>query len=58
MFILFTINLNKKNRQLIKGLDLYHAYILDTSYGEHKPNQMMIDKFNNKFDEIGWYIEL
>ena len=50
--------LKQKNRQLLKGLDLYHSYILDTSYEEHKPNQMMIDEFNKKLDKIGWDIKL
>ena len=50
--------LKQKNRQLLKGLDLYHSYILDTSYEEHKLNQMMIDEFNKKLDKIGWDIKL
>jgi hypothetical protein len=48
--------LKEKNKQIIKGLDFKHSYILDTSYEVAKPNQMMINKFNKKFDEIGWDI--
>jgi len=51
-------NLKQKNRQLIKGLDFFHSYILDTSYGEHIPNQRMIDKFNQQFNNLDWDIKL
>lgn len=51
-------HLKQKNRQLLKGLDLQHSYILDTSYEEHKPNQKMIDEFNKKLDSLGWDIKL
>ena len=51
-------HLKQKNRQLLKGLDLQHSYILDTSYEEHKPNQKMIDEFNKKLDNLGWNIKL
>lgn len=50
--------LKQKNRQLLKGLDLQHSYILDTSYEMHKPNQKMIDEFNKKLDNLGWNIKL
>jgi len=51
-------NLKQKNRQLLKGLEFFHSYILDTSYGEHIPNQMMIEKFNQEFDKLGWDMKL
>ncbi|MBA3026249.1 MAG: hypothetical protein FP820_07525 [Sulfurimonas sp.] len=50
--------LKQKNKQIVKGLDLKHSYILDTSYEVSKPNQMMINKFNEKLDEMGWDIQL
>ena len=51
-------HLKEKNRQLLKGLDLQHSYILDTFYEEQKVNQKMIDKFNKKLDNLGWDIKL
>ena len=51
-------SLKQKNRQLIKGLDFFHSFILDTSYGEHIPNQMMKDKFNQEFNKLGWDMKL
>lgn len=51
-------HLKQNNRQLLKGLDLQHSYILDTSYEEYKPNQKMIDEFNKKLDNLGWDIKL
>lgn len=50
--------LKQKNRQLIKGLDLYHSYILDSTYGEHKTNQLLINEVNKKLDKIGWNIKI
>jgi len=50
--------LKEKNKQIIKGLDVYHAYILDSSYEVSKPNQIMIDKFNKTLDEMGWDIKI
>jgi hypothetical protein len=50
--------LKGKNRKLIKGLDFYHSYILDTSYEDFKPNQKLIDEFNKKLDNMGWDIKL
>lgn len=56
----FTIHqsLKQKNGQLLKGLDPYHMYILDTSYEEHKPNKLMIEKFNHYFDDLGWNLKI
>ena len=51
-------HLKQKNRQLLKGLDLQHSYILDTSYEERKPNQKMIDELNKKLYNLGWDIKL
>jgi len=51
-------HLKQKNKQLLKGLDFQHSYILDTSYEEYKPNKKMIDKFNEKLHNIGWNIKL
>ncbi len=50
--------LKQQNWQIVKGLDFYHSYILDSSYEVAKPNQLMIDKFNKTLDDMGWDIRL
>lgn len=50
--------LKQQNQRIIKGLDFYHSYILDSTYEVSKPNEKMINKFNKTFDNMGWDIQI